>query len=50
MNLEEYTSTKGSVEQQRIKRKAFDAFAGMTILETSDQNKYGSLLQVMSTT
>jgi hypothetical protein len=47
--LDEYTNTTSSTEQNKIK-SSFNAFASVVLLRNSDQNKYGTLLDTMTTT
>jgi hypothetical protein len=48
--LEEYTNATSSTEQDEIKKNSFNAFASVVLLRNSDQNKYGTLLDTMTTT
>jgi hypothetical protein len=48
--LDEYTSTTSTIKQDAIKKGSFDAFASVILLRNSDQNKYGTLLDTMTTT
>jgi hypothetical protein len=48
--LEEYTNTTSRTEKDEIKKSSFNAFAIVVLLRNSDQNKYGTLLDTMTTT
>ena len=44
-----YVAAKTTVEKDEIKKESFDAFMSMVMLHGSDKDKYGSLIQTMTT-
>jgi hypothetical protein len=48
--LSEYTSAASTTEHDIIEKGSFDAFASVVLLRYSDQDKYGTLLDTMTTT
>jgi hypothetical protein len=47
--LSEYATATTAADKSVLKQSMFDTFASLLLLRGSDQNKYGSLLQTMTT-
>jgi hypothetical protein len=41
-----YASARTILEKDKIKKESFDAFMSMVMIHNSDQDKYGSLIQM----